>query len=204
MPQTIANINPPKWTVAELEKQLKTRNKQAVYFGNFYINKMDRLITLKKKLKNNFEIYGKFPLKGFSFFAYSLLKKNPLMYLPKSYTSSDERDKVYEKIAIGINMHLSHPAIETGNTRTYELPYNGVAQITDISKISLINKIFEPNKEILTYESIDECIYQIKRLIEDDDLRCKIALAGYKKAIKEYSYEKTLKNLISWFEKLTH
>jgi hypothetical protein len=203
-PQAITNINPPKWTVAELEKQLKTRKKQAVYFGNFYLNKMDRLITLKKKLKNNFEIYGKFPLKGFSFFVYSLLKKKPVTYLPKSYSSGQERDKIYEKIAIGINMHLSHPAIETGNTRTYELPYNGVAQIVDISKVSLINKIFEPNKEILTYENIDECIYQTKRLIDDDDLRCKIALAGYKKAIKEYSYDKTLKNLISWFEELTH
>jgi hypothetical protein len=203
-PLTFSNRMQPKWTVAELEKQLKTRKKQAVYFGNFYLNKIDRLINLKKKLKNNFEIYGKFPLKGFSFFIYSLLKKNPVMYLPKSYSSAEERDKIYEKIAIGINMHLSHPAIETGNARTYELAYNGVAQIVDSSKVSLINKIFEPNKEILTYENIDECIYQTKRLIEDDDLRCKIALAGYKKAIKEYSYDKTLKNLISWFEELTN
>jgi hypothetical protein len=204
VPSTLANINPPKWTVAELENQLRTRKKQVVYFGNFYTNKIDRLITLKKNLKNNFKIYGKFPLKGFAFFVYSLLKKKPVIYLPKYLSSDEERDKIYEKIAIGINMHYSHPAIETGNTRTYELPYNGVAQIVDISKVSLINKIFEPNKEILTYESIDECIYQAKRLIEDDDLRCKIALAGYKKAIKEYSYDQTLKNIINWFEKLTH
>jgi spore maturation protein CgeB len=70
----------------------------------------------------------------------------------------------------------------------------------DNSQHSLINKIFEPEKEILTYENIEECVHQIKRLINDDDLRCTIALAGYKRAIKEYSYNKTIENLINFFQ----
>jgi spore maturation protein CgeB len=121
------------------------------------------------------------------------------MYLP-SYLTNFEKEKVYENTSIGINMHLSSPARETGNARTYELAYRGVAQVIDTSNASLIKKIFEPNKEILTYESIDECIFQTKRLMEDDDLRCKIALAGYKKATEEYSYKKTLERLINWFK----
>ena len=39
-------------------------------------------------------------------------------------------------------MHLTHPACETGNARTYELAYNGVAQIIDTSDVSLIKNIF--------------------------------------------------------------
>jgi len=101
-------------------------------------------------------------------------------------------------------MHLTHPACETGNARTYELAYNGVAQIIDTSDVSLIKNIFIPNKEILTYESIEECIFQTKRLMQDDDLRYKIALAGYKKATEEYSYSKTFEKLISWFKTIIY
>lgn len=198
-PHTHSNIKSPKWKKHELALQLKKREKKAVYFGNFYKNKIERLIYLKKKLNNKFQIYGKFPLKGLSFFGYSLLYKSPTMYLPNPLTD-EKRDKVYENTAIGINMHLSHPACETGNARTYELAYNGVAQISDTSDVSLIKNIFTPNKEILTYESIDECFFQTKRLMEDDDLRCKIALAAYEKAIKEYSYHKTLEKLINWIK----
>ena len=121
------------------------------------------------------------------------------MCLP-SYLTNYEREKVYENTAIGINMHLSHPAIETGNARTYELAYRGVAQVVDTSDVSLTKNIFEPNVEILTYENIDECVFKTKKLIEDDDLRTRIALAAYKKAITEYSQDKTMKNLINWFK----
>jgi len=199
-----SNIHSPKWTNTELEKQLKTRKKEAVYFGNYYTDKMERLITLKKNLKKNFQIYGKFPLKGYSFFIFSLLKKNPVFYIPNSSLLPIARNRVYENTAIGINMHLTHPACETGNARTYELAYNGVAQIIDTSDVSLIKNIFIPNKEILTYESIEECIFQTKRLMQDDDLRYKIALAGYKKATEEYSYSKTFEKLISWFKTIIY
>jgi len=165
---------------------------------------MERLITLKKNLKKNFQIYGKFPLKGYSFFIFSLLKKNPVFYIPNSSLLPIARNRVYENTAIGINMHLTHPACETGNARTYELAYNGVAQIIDTSDVSLIKNIFIPNKEILTYESIEECIFQTKRLMQDDDLRYKIALAGYKKATEEYSYSKTFEKLISWFKTIIY
>lgn len=193
------NNNSPKWSISDLQKQLKTRDKKIIYMGNYYRDKMYRLITLKKELKNNFEIYGNYPLRGLSFFIISLLKKKPIFCLPK-YVDKCQKDKIYASSAIGINMHLSHPSIETGNVRTYELAYNGVAQVVDNSQHSLINKIFEPEKEILTYENIEECVHQVKRLINDDDLRCTIALAGYKRAIKEYSYNKTLENLINFFQ----
>ena len=123
------------------------------------------------------------------------------MYLPK-FISNKEREIVYEKTAVGINMHLSYPSVETGNARTYELAYNGVAQVVDTSKTSLIKNIFEPNKEILTYESMDECIVQTNKLLQDDDLRYNIALAAYERCIKEYSYSKTLSNQINWFKYL--
>lgn len=203
VPHATSNTHTPKWKKEELISQLKKREKKAVYFGNFYKNKIDRLFQLKKILKNNFEIYGKFPLKGFSFFSYSLIKRNPIICFPQ-FVTNEQKYKIYQKSAVGINMHLSDPSIETGNLRTYELAYNGVAQVVDTSKSSLIKKIFEPDKEILTYESIEECIFQTKKLLQDDDLRYKIALAAYERSIKEYSYSKILSKQIKWFKTLLH
>lgn len=200
-PLTFSNHMQPKWRNEDLALQLKLRKKKAVYFGNFYKDKMDRLIYLKKKLKKDFEIYGKYPLKGFSFFAYSLFKKMPLIYFPK-FVSTEEKEKIYENIAVGVNMHLSHPSIEVGNARLYELAYRGVAQVVDISKNSLLKDIFEPNKEILTYEDMDQCIYQTNRLLKDDKLRYNIALSAYEKCKKKFSYTKTLSDTIEWFKLL--
>lgn len=200
-PHCMTNINPPEWTNSELSKQLKERNKNVVYVGGFYTGKTERLLNIKKKLKKDFEIYGKYPLRGLSFPIYSFFKRNPIFYLPKEI-SNIEREEIYKSAAVGVNMHLSNPSVETGNARLYELAYRGVAQVVDTSNVSCVEKIFEPDKEILTYTTIDECIHQVRKLLSDDDLRCKIALAAYERAKNEYSYHENLSRLINWFKSL--
>ena len=116
--------------------------------------------------------------------------------------SNIELENIYSNKAVGINMHLSNPSIETGNARLYELAYRGVAQVVDTSKVSLVEEIFEPENEILTYETIDECVYQTRRLLCDDELRFKIALAAYERSINQYSYLDNLTRLIEWFKSL--
>ena len=109
---------------------------------------------------------------------------------------------IFALAAIGLNMHLSHPAKETGNARLYELAYRGVAQVVDSSNVSAVNKIFNPNSEILLYESTEECISQLNKLINDKYLRISIATAAYNKAIKEYSYESVINKTCIWFREL--
>lgn len=200
-PHCVSNISQPKWTLEELSSQLKTREKKAVYVGNFYSGKIERLIYLKKILKKDFDIYGRFPFKGYSFPVFSLINKNPHLYIPKQLSNTELED-LYISKAVGINMHLSNPTIETGNARLYELAYRGVAQVVDTSTKCLVEEIFQPENEILTYRTMDECIYQSRRLLNDDELRCKIALAAYERAKNHYSYSDNLTKLIEWFKKL--
>ena len=70
-----SNIHSPKWTNTELEKQLKTRKKEAVYFGNYYTDKMERLITLKKNFKKKLSDIWQISSKRIFFFYFLFIKK---------------------------------------------------------------------------------------------------------------------------------
>ena len=54
--------------------------------------KIERLITLKKKLKNNFKKYGRYTLKVKTFFLVSLLNLNQIIYRTSHITNDDRQE----------------------------------------------------------------------------------------------------------------
>lgn len=200
-PHCVTNIGEPRWTIDQLRDQLSKRNNKAIYVGNYYKGKQARLHILKNSLGNKFNIYGRYPLNGFSFSAFSSLAGIPSIYRVKKL-SDHEREEAYANYAVGINMHLSHPALETGNARLYELAFRGVAQIVDSSSSSLVGKIFIPGQEVLTYESMNECIDLTRGLLANEELRISLALNAYKRACREYRFETCLSDQVAWFKTL--
>ncbi len=200
-PHCVTNNLPKLYTEDELSENLLARENKIIYVGNYYTNKNKRLIKIKKHLGDKLDMYGKHPFKGLIFPITSTFSGYPSTYRVKKLTNN-ERENKYKKYAIGLNMHLSNPSRETGNARLYELAYRGVAQVVDSSKVSAINKIFNPNTEILLYESTEECISKLNMLINDKYLRISIASAAYKRATNEYSYENVINNTCSWFSEL--
>ena len=201
MPHCVTNVHPPLYSEEELHEQLLTRNNKAIYVGAYYTNKTRRLIALKKELGDKFDIFGRYPLGGWLYTLSSWRAGVPTMYRVSS-VSDCRREELYSSYSIGVNMHLSVPGMETGNARTYELAYRGIAQVVDESGASAISEIFEPEKEILTYSSIAECIEQVRRLQADTDLRMSLARNAYRRAVDEYQYPNRLVDLLSWFEEL--
>ena len=201
VPHCVTNISDPQFTYEELDNQLLNRKRKVIYVGNFYSGKQNRLSFLKEELGNRFDIFGKYPLGGLLFPILSTLNGFPSMYQVKSI-SNCLREKYYSEYAVGINMHLNSPSIETGNARLYELAFRGVAQVVDKSEISLIDKIFEPEKEILTYTNINECVKQVQRLLSNDDLRVSIAKNAYRKAVESYQLKNVILDQIKWFESI--
>jgi spore maturation protein CgeB len=93
----------------------------------------------------------------------------------------DELVPLYQRCKIGINMHLS---FGPSNVRTYQLPANGVMQICDCPEG--IGNIFKVGKEVITYHTIEEAIKLIRYYLAHDNERKKIAVAGFKRAMKDY------------------
>jgi len=84
---------------------------------------------------------------------------------------------------------------ETGNSRLYELPANGVMQICDRGAGNATTEIFKEDKEIVLYNDLEEAIDKIKYYLKHSEDRKKIAMAGYKRVMRDYKQEYIYKNL---------
>ena len=201
MPHCVTNLQSPYWKNEELADQLESRKEDAIYVGGYYKGKEDRLLKLKQSLGQKFDIFGRFPMHKQITFSTKLIFKNFKFYMVKSLTEKQRMMK-YFNYKVGINMHLTIPSVETGNARLYELPFHGIAQVADVSQHSLVENIFEHEKEILLYRDTRECIDLTKMLLEDDKLRKSIALNGYKKTISHYTMHKVISDFVEFLRKL--
>ena len=92
---------------------------------------------------------------------------------------------LYTRSKIGWNLHHS-----TGpcNTRLLELPANGVLQICDNQKF--LGPIFELDREIVGFDTIEDCIDKTRHYLAHDDERRRIAAAGRERAMRDYTEER--------------
>lgn len=81
------------------------------------------------------------------------------------------------------------------NCRAFEIAGAGGLQFLEYREI--ISECFEPGKEILIFNSIEEILELIAKYLQDKDEAKKIRAAGYRRAISEHTYEKRLNYIIS-------
>lgn len=182
-------------------KDLDNRHIDLIYVGGMYPAKIDRFTQLKNEFGENFELYGRWKPWGFKGALYTLLnhKRHSFFQWRVKPLSPQELPQYYCNTKIGINLHWGNA--ETGNTRLYELPANGVMQLCDRGAGNATADIFEEDKEIVLYDTIDEAIDKIKFYLKNDSHREKIALAGYKRVMRDYKQEDIYKNLFNHITK---
>jgi spore maturation protein CgeB len=101
---------------------------------------------------------------------------------PNGFLSEEKRVALLQRTKIGINIHNSTGPI---NFRTYYLPANGVMQICDNK--SYLGRVFELNKEVVGFDTIDEAIERCRYYLTHDDERRQIAAAGWERAMRDYN-----------------
>jgi hypothetical protein len=179
------------------EAFFRNRDLTAVYVGKAYTDKVKRLIELKRHFKKRFSVYGRWSLKGYIGFARALFGRPIFPYRVKNLTN-DERANVYWRTKIGFNMNFSEAPFECGNSRTYEVPAHGMLLVQAKSAANGHALIFEPNKEALYYDSINEAIDIIEYYAARDDERVAIAKAGFDRFWRDYQYEDNQLKLLDW------
>lgn len=96
---------------------------------------------------------------------------------------------IYLNSLIGINKHNSTGPI---NFRFYDLAAFGVCQVCDNK--SNLNEFFTLDKEIVGFDSKDECYDKINFLIKNKDIALKIGINGHLKYLKEFNHIKIWKD----------
>jgi len=111
---------------------------------------------------------------------------NTLCSICKTPVYGIEMFRTMSKAKICFNNHIDAAGEYAGNMRLFEATGVGTCLLTDHKKN--IPEIFEADKEIVTYKSVDECIEKTLWLLSHDKAREEIALSGQKRVLKEHTY----------------
>jgi len=179
------------------ESFFQDRDIDVIYVGGQYGPKVDRLIKLKKRFGSRFRIYGRWALAGFGGVARMLSGKKPLWMRVRAI-SDEEKTNLYCRTKIGFNMHFSTVPRETGNMRMYEVPAHGAMLLCDKAGLNTHEQIFEPDKEAVFYDSIEDAMEKAEYYLSHDDERERIARAGFARVHRDYDGEQRLKQFLDW------
>ena len=109
------------------------------------------------------------------------------------FISEGELLGLYRRARIGWNLHNS---IGPANTRMMMLPALGVMQICDCSEN--LGKVFKLGEEVIGFDTMDECVDATRYYLAHEDERCRVALAGWKRVLADYTEEKWWHRLLNY------
>lgn len=108
---------------------------------------------------------------------------------------------MYEVLAhsrIALNRHIDLAAGYANNMRLYEATGVGALLVTERGRN--LDDLFEPGREVVTYENEDELIERLRHYTEHDDERRRIAAAGQARTLSEHTYAGRMAELAAMLE----
>ncbi len=88
---------------------------------------------------------------------------------------------------ISFNCHIDSAETSAGNARLFEGTGMGTCLVTDWK--TNLPQLFEPDQEVVTYRTIEECIEKVNYLLAHEDERAQIAVAGQQRTLRDHTYE---------------
>jgi len=161
------------------------RDIDLIFVGALFPNKMPLLASLKRTYGRRFRLHGLAGWKKNLFFG--------LRYGVPGWVSPiqfDEYVPLYQRAKIGVNVH-NRGKYTVGGFRLFELPANGVMQISDGGEY--LKEFFRVGEEIESYETAEELIDKIDYYLSHERARERIARAGYRRAISDHRIGARLK-----------
>jgi spore maturation protein CgeB len=104
-----------------------------------------------------------------------------------------ENYKISARSKIALNSHIDCFENYAGNMRLYEATGMGACLLTDW-KVNL-QDLFEPEVEVVTYRSVEECIEKVSYLLGNESERQAIAAAGQKRTLRDHTYRQRVGEL---------
>jgi glycosyltransferase involved in cell wall biosynthesis len=163
------------------------RDIDIIFVGALHPNKMPILAKVKKAFRNRFLLKGDSSPKRNVYF--NAKYRFPGWVTPIPFS---QYVPLYQRTKIGINVH-NRGKYTVGGYRLFELPANGVMQISDGGEY--LSNFFEPGNEIVGYDSADDLIDKIDYYLTHDGEREKIARAGYQRVMLDHRIARRFQEL---------
>jgi spore maturation protein CgeB len=154
------------------------RDIDVIFIGALFPGKMPLIAKVKKAFGKRCRIHGLTNFKRNVYF--NLNFGLPGWVRPAGF---GEYVPLYQRSKIGINVH-NRGDYTVGSYRMFDLPGNGVMQISDGGKF--LDSFFRVGEEIVSYRDADDLIDKIHYYLKHDDERRRIALNGYRRVMKDH------------------
>lgn len=112
-----------------------------------------------------------------------------------------EMYRILHRSKITFNSHIDVAGDWCGNMRMYEATGVGTLLLTD--KKSNLSELFEPDKEVIPYNSIDDAVEKLKYYLIHEEERKQIAKAGQNRTLTDYTFKNNVIKLIDIFNSLS-
>jgi hypothetical protein len=168
------------------------RDLDVVFVGALHLNKMPLIAKVKKAFGKRMRLHGLTSLKKNAYFN--------LKYGFPGWVKALEFSgyvPLYQRAKIGINVH-NRGDYTVGGYRLFDLPANGVMQISDGGPY--LDSFFSVGDEIESYGSADELIDKVKYYLDHEDERERIALNGFQRVRRDYRISDALRKAGSLIE----
>jgi spore maturation protein CgeB len=154
------------------------RDIDVIFIGAMHVNKMPMLARIKKAFGRRCVMHG---LTNFKRNAYFNLKYGFPGWIRE--VAFEQYVPLYQRAKIGFNVH-NRGDYTVGGYRLFELPANGVMQISDGGEY--LGTFFDVGSEVVGYRNADDLIDKIRYYLSHDAEREQVALAGYRRAMRDH------------------
>ena len=97
-----------------------------------------------------------------------------------------EMFQVIHDSKLTLNIHADSSPRYASNMRLFETTGVGTCMVTDWKEN--LSELFELDKEVVAYKTIDECVEKVRWLLEHPEEREGIARAGQRRTLKEHTF----------------
>jgi spore maturation protein CgeB len=163
----------------------RKRDIDVIFIGFGYRGKLPAFARIKKAFGRRVVMHGF----SWKYNAYFNVKYGWPGWVKGPLRPGRQYVELYQRAKIGFNVH-NRGDYTVGSYRLFELPANGVMQISDGGEY--LGDFFEVGTEIERYGSFDELIDKIEYYLAHDHERLRIARGGYRRAMRDHLIGKRL------------
>jgi spore maturation protein CgeB len=160
---------------SNLESSIKVRARQSLYLLNRFLGFL-RL----EFLKDHFPLLENGNLPAIKYPDIIIKNNHPPVFGLDMY-------RLLHSSKLVLNIHGGAAGNYSGNMRMFEATGVGTCLLTE--NRSNLKDLFDPDNEVVTYESIDDCIEKAKWLLSNENTRKVVAEAGQKRTLKYHKVE---------------
>ena len=161
--------------------RLAERSRPVVFVGGLNPRRWRAGVAMLEHVVNagvEIEIYG--------YGAKSLARNSPILRRYHGELWGLDMYRMFASARIVVNRHIEASEGYANNCRLYEATGVGALLLTESAPN--LSTLFEPGREIVSYDNPDDLVTKLVHLLDSEDERSSIARAGQRRTLAEHTY----------------